>query len=126
PAPREARDGDGRRDVPQRRPRADRAAGGRGVPAGGRPMRSRGVVLGALVVAGLLGGASAGARGGEPLGEQARRRVEESFAIGRLDDLDVLLASATEAVDRLPLALRDLYWRPSPAARGEAGEGGTE
>lgn len=51
----------------------------------------------------------------EGLGAEARARIEQEFASGRPDLLDLRLEAATQPEDLYPLALRDLWWRGAPA-----------
>ena len=57
------------------------------------------------------------AAAGEPLPEEARRRAEDAFVIGRLEDLGAALGTGTEPVDLEPLLVTDLFWRLPPLGR---------
>lgn len=52
--------------------------------------------------------------------ETVRRMAERAFLEGRLGDLDEILAGATSQADRLPVLLRDHWWRPRPGRKPAA------
>lgn len=80
-----------------------------------RSPRRRPVGL-AVALAAALGACPSRARAGEPLPDETRRRAEDAFVSGRLDDLDAALGTSTAPIDLEALAVRDLYWRPRGGA----------
>jgi len=79
--------------------------------SGTRVVRTGRLVL--ACVGGLVLGAPSAGAGPEPLPDAVHRRAEDAFVVGRLDDLDAILGTGTAAVDLEPLAVRDLFWRPT-------------
>jgi hypothetical protein len=75
----------------------------------------------ALVVA--LGAAPAA--GAAPASPEARRRAEDAFVVGRLDDLEASVGAGTTPADRELLAVRDLFWRPARAGFGVPDDDGS-
>lgn len=49
----------------------------------------------------------------DPLPLATRQRAEDAFVLGRPEDLDAILGTGTTPVDAEPLAVRDLFWRPT-------------
>jgi hypothetical protein len=83
--------------------------------------------LATAVLAVVLGAAAAGAARGDALSDEARRRADEVFAAAACGqalyaDLDVVLRGATEPLDREPLLVRELYWRPAGQGSGRVAE----
>ncbi len=64
-----------------------------------------------FVVAMLALLACASAVHAKELPESIRRMADRAFLEGRLDDLDDILTAAEEPIDRLPLLVRDTWWR---------------
>ena len=71
---------------------------------------------GRLLLGGLVGGLTllcgSAEAGPEPLPAATRQRAEDAFVLGRTEDLDAILGTGRTSVDREPLAVRDLFWRP--------------
>lgn len=74
------------------------------------------LVLGvaAAMASAFLHAVPAGADG--PLPEGARRRAEDAFALGVLEEVETSLRGGTSDVDLEPLRVRDAWWRPAAGA----------
>lgn len=76
------------------------------------PTRLVGLALAIPAAVGALGAAEP-ARADPPTAEM-RRRVDEAFSDGRLEELDQLAEPGPEPVSLEPFGVRDLWWRPAP------------